>query len=181
MSDTTPEAQAEKTPPKRRNIPKEYAKPTERLAAAAALMAAGMTPEQAAVQLGYSPKSINGITQRIKEKGLDKFLTEKRVKTATGVVDTFMKGKPIGRKVEKQVVIEDGQEVIKTIVLEPGVFPKDSTIKDCAMSVLDRAYPKQSEEKPAGISFTQVNISLCAPTNTSLNPPATIEVPCNQE
>lgn len=151
------------TATKRRNIPKEYAKPTERLMAAAALIGAGMTAEQAAIQLGYSPKSINGINQRIKEKGLDKFITEKRVKTATGVIDKFMKGQPVGRKTEIQVVVEDGEEVRKTIILEPGISPKDSTIKDCAMSVLDRAFPKQQDEGGKGnISFTQVNISLAS-------------------
>jgi DNA-binding CsgD family transcriptional regulator len=153
-----------------RTRPTSYAKPTERLMAAAALIGAGMRPEDAAVQLGYSPKSVNGIGQRIKEKGLDKFLTEKRVKTATQVVDTFMRGKPIGRKTKEEIVVEDGKEVRKTVVLEPGVFPKDSTVKDCAMSVLDRAYPKQSEEKPTGVSFTQVNISLCTINNDPAAP-----------
>jgi hypothetical protein len=150
--------------------PTSYAKPTEKLTAAAALIAAGMTPVQAATHLGYSPKSANGITQRIKEKGLDKFLTERRVKTATGVIDTFMKGKPIGRKLktENGKVVMD--ELGKPIVLEPGVFPKDSTVKDCAMAVLDRQFPKKVEEEGGNrINFTQINISL-ARTELDITP-----------
>lgn len=138
-----------------------YAKPTERLTAAAALIAAGMRPEQAAVQLGYSPKSINGITQRIKDKGLDRFLTEKRVKTATTVIDTFMQGKPVGRKVKRDAKGRvQTDEVGKPIVLEPGIYPKDSTVKDCAMSVLDRQYPKQSDSTPNSVSFTKIDLTV---------------------
>lgn len=151
--------------------PKAYAKPTERLTAAAALIAAGIPPEQAAIQLGYSPKSINGITQRIKDKGLSQFLTEKRVKTATGVIDTFMKGKPIGRKLktENGKVVKD--EVGNPIVLEPGIFPKDSTVKDCAMSVLDRQYPKREEQGNSSVSFTKIDVTIYH----SPNPPIEAE------
>jgi hypothetical protein len=153
---------------------KSYAKPTERLTAVAALMSAGMEPEQAAIQVGYSPKSINGINQRIKEKGLDNFLTEKRVKSATKVVDTFMQGKPIGRKTKEEIVVEDGKEVRKLVVVEPGVYPKDSTIKSCADSVLDRAYPKQQEQGSTHISFTKVDISIIR----NENPPVEVkEIP----
>jgi len=143
---------------------KSYDKPTKRLQAAALLMEAGMEPEQAAIQVGYSPKSINGINQRIKEKGLDGFLTPKRVKTATKVVDTFMRGKPIGREVKKD---EEG----KTIVLEPGVYPKDSTVKDCAMAVLDRQYPKQQEQGPTSVSFTKIDLTIYQ----SINPPIMVK------
>jgi len=144
-----------------RTRPKSYAKPTEKLTAVAALLGAGMQPGQALEHLGYSPKSINGITQRIKEKGLDKFLTEKRVKTATGVIDTFMQGKPVGRKYkrdEKGRVEKD--EVGIPIVLEPGVFPKDTTVKDCAMSVIDRQYPKKEEQGSNNISFTKIDLTI---------------------
>jgi hypothetical protein len=135
---------------------KGYAKPTERLTAAAALIGAGMTPTQAAEQLGYSTKGVGDMVTRIKEKGLGHFLTEKRVKTATHVVDTFMKGKPIGRKIE-----QDGEG--KLIVIEPGIYPKDSTIKDCAMSVLDRQYPKQADAGQINVSFTKIDLTIYQP------------------
>jgi hypothetical protein len=145
---------------------KGYAKPTERLTAAAALIGAGMEPKQAAATLGYSQKSLNGIKERIKEKGLDGFLTPKRVRKAVTVIDTFMQGKPVGRKVEEQIETVNGEEVRKTIILEPGVYPKDSTVKDCAMSVLDRAYPKQQEQGTTNISFTKIDLTVYqAPVN----------------
>jgi hypothetical protein len=179
------EAKADGIAPKQPKRGGAYKLPTERHTAAAALMDAGMDPKAAARQLGYSEHYVPRLVQRIKEKGIGEYVTEKRLKSAKHVVDTFMKGKPIGRRVEEQVEIVDGVEVRKTIVLEPGVFPKDSTVKDCAMSVLDRAYPKQSEEKPAGMSFTQVNISLCTinndPAPMPVNPPAQREAVGNQE
>jgi hypothetical protein len=70
-----------------------------------------------------------------------------------------MQGKPIGRKTGKD-------ETGNAIVLEPGILPKDSTIKDCAMSVLDRAYPKAQETSTQHISFTQINLGVLNPHTT---------------
>lgn len=141
---------------------RQYAKPTERLEAAALLIGAGMPVAQAAKQLGYSETGTQKLKERIKEKGLDRFLTEKRVKTATKVVDTFMKGQPVGReyKRDKAGRIEK-DEVGNPVVLEPGIYPKDSTIKDCAMSVLDREYPKKVEGGGGDtITFTKIDLSV---------------------
>lgn len=167
MDNGTQQAKTVAKPTKR-----QYAKPTERLTAAAALMSAGMDKKKALETLGYSPNSINGINQRIKEKGLDKFLTEKRVKTATKVVDTFMKGQPVGReyKRDKAGKIEK-DEVGNPVILEPGIYPKDSTIKDCAMSVLDREYPKKVEGGGGDtITFTKIDLSVYQIAPTTHNP-----------
>jgi hypothetical protein len=144
----------EKTPTKRGGA---YKEPTERHVAAAALIDAGMDPKIAARQLGYSEHYVPRLVQRIKEKGITEYVTEKRLKSAKHVVDTFMKGQPVGRKIGKD-------EVGNAVVLEPGIMPKDSTIKDCAMSVLDRAYPKAQEGTQQSISFTQINLGVLTPT-----------------
>jgi hypothetical protein len=139
--------------------PTAYAGPTDRMIAAAALLDAGMDRKQVAQQLGYAPSYAKSMSRRIKEKGVDEYVTEKRLKSAKNVVDTFMQGKPIGRKTGKD-------ETGNAIVLEPGILPKDSTIKDCAMSVLDRAYPKAQETSTQHISFTQINLGVLNPHTT---------------
>ena len=155
MSETQAVATEPITQPSKRTPKpiKEYAKPKERLIAAAALIDAGMTPKEAAKQLGYAEKYVPGMVQRIRNKGISEFVTEKRLKSAKNVIDTFMQGKPIGVKREKD---EEG----RMVVVAPGISPKDSTIKDCAMSVLDRAYPKKEEFGSTSVSFTKIDLTI---------------------
>jgi len=118
----------------------QYRRSTEKLTAAALLIANGLTPRQAADAVGYRDKNEYNMVGRIKRKGLDEFLTKKRVKTAVYAIDKLMAAEPFGEL---------------TAV-------KDSTVLAAAQSVIDRKYPKQQEIQAQNVSFTSINLTLAA-------------------
>ncbi len=136
----------------------------EREAVIAMLKSEGMSTKVIAQTLGLSTGTVYNVNSRLKKNGNNPFLTPKRIKAATKVIDTFMRGERIG------IIEEIDPETGEKTVIDPGIKPKCSTIKACADSVLDRAYPKAQEEGGKGnISFTQVNISLAS--GIASNPP----------
>lgn len=161
MTDVKPKPKAAERGP--------YKKTTKRLEAAALLMDAGMKPIKAIESLGYSKNSIDGIRKRIKEQGLAEFVTKKRVKSATKVIETFMSGRPVGR-------IEEEQPDGTVMVIEEGVKPKDSTVLAAANTVLDRAYPK-AQEHQAGDTYNFIKVDL----TEYRNPPTSPEIDITPE
>jgi len=132
-----------------------YKAATEKQTAAALLIGAGMTPEEAVSHVGYSPKSARGVLERIQEKGLAPFVTRKRAKVARNVVDAFMEGRAIGSAV-----------------------PTATVTMAAANSVLDRAYPKvQDGPTTQNISFTVVNLNHAKPTFTDHQSPELVITP----
>lgn len=154
--------------------PKRPPVTAEKEAVIAMLQAEGMTTKAIAETLGLSKGTIYNVNTRLKKNGNNPLLTPKRIKAATKVIDTFMQGKRIGIVEEKDPITGE----IK--ITDAGVKPKCSTIKACADSVLDRAYPKAQDDAGRGnVSFTQVNISLAGPmSGMAQNPPTDIS-PCS--
>jgi hypothetical protein len=108
------------------------------------LRSEGFSTTKAAEAIGYSPsygEVIDGNIKKFEARKAESgspidFLTDKRIKRASVVVDTLMRGKAFG----------DIREV------------KDSTALRAAETVLDRQYPKQSQGVAPALSFVTINL-----------------------
>lgn len=120
----------------------------DKMAVIAMLRAEGVKTKDIAQTLGIKPSTVYLADCYARRSGQNALLSTKRIKTATSAIDAFMKGEKVG-----------------------DVQPKCSTVLSAAQVVLDRAYPKQVEQdKGAGVSFTQINISLAAPHIPDITP-----------
>jgi transposase-like protein len=127
----------------------------DKAAVIAMLRTEGMKTKAIAETLGISASTVYQAEHYLKKSGKKPLLSPKRIKNAVRVLDTFMQGKPIGRVEETDPDTGDKK------VVEPGVYPKCSTIKACADAVLDREYPKVQEQQGGpSISFTKIDLTV---------------------
>ena len=110
----------------------------EKQFAIAALRAEGVKTPVIAQVLGLKEKTVYGIEYGARKSGNNPLLLPKRIKSAVKFVDKLRAGEPFGT-IEKV---------------------KDSTALAANAMILDRAYPRVSDNQGPSISFTQINISV---------------------
>ena len=119
-----------------------YPRVDERHAAYKILVENGIDKRQAALILGYKPKSAYEIEKRLEKKGKRiEVTTDRMVRKAVKGLKNCIDGKPWG----------DIKEI------------KDSTALAAINTVLDRSHPKQSDsdERPS-LSFVTINLGVMA-------------------
>ncbi len=119
------------------------------------LVEGGIDKRQAALLLGYKPKSAYEIEKRLEKKGKRiEVTTQKMVRKSVRNLEKLVDAKPFG-------------------TLEAV---KDSTVLAAIQVVLDRSHPKKTENCNSTYSFTAINLDIFKPdlpgqTITIENPP----------
>lgn len=114
-----------------------YPRVDKRHAAYKILVENGIDKKEAALILGYKPKSAYEIEKRLEKKGVRiELTTQKMVRKSVRNLEKLVDAKPFG--------------AIETV--------KDSTVLAAIQVVLDRSHPKKAENSNPTYSFTTVNL-----------------------
>ena len=142
-----------------------YPRVDKRHAAYKILVDGGIDKKEAALILGYKPKSAYEIEKRLEKKGVRiELTTQKMVRKSVRNLEKLVDAKPFG--------------TIENV--------KDSTVLAAIQVVLDRFHPKHQENSNPTYSFTTVNIEairadyrpvvgLASEDHASIPPDVTIE------
>ena len=125
-----------------------YPRVDKRHAAYKILVENGIDKKEAALILGYKPKSAYEIEKRLEKKGERiELTTQKMVRKSVRNLEKLVDAKPFG--------------TLETV--------KDSTVLAAIQVVLDRSHPKHQESSPPTYSFTKIDLDQLRP---GYQPPA---------
>jgi hypothetical protein len=110
------------------------------------LVDSGIDKKEAALILGYKPKSAYEIEKRLEKKGKRiEVTTQKMVRKSVRNLEKLVDAQPFG--------------TLESI--------KDSTVLAAIQTILDRSHPKHQESDPPTYNFTVVNLDECKPGHPS--------------
>ena len=108
----------------------------------------GIDKRQAALILGYKPKSAYEIEKRLEKKGQRiEVTTQKMVRKSVRNLEKLVDAQPFG--------------TLESV--------KDSVVLAAIQTILDRSHPKRQENSPPVYTFTAVNLDFCKPDHPSYN------------
>ena len=133
-----------------------YPRVDERHAAYKILVENGIDKRQAALILGYKPKSAYEIEKRLEKKGKRiEVTTDRMVRKAVKGLKNCIDGKPWG----------DIKEI------------KDSTALAAINTVLDSSHPKQPENSPSNFTYVSVDLSAHLEKDSAPEAPPIYRIP----
>ena len=133
-----------------------YPRVDKRHAAYKILLDSGIDKKEAALILGYKPKSAYEIEKRLEKKGKRiEVTTDRMVRKAVKGLKNCIDGKPWG----------DIKEI------------KDSTALAAINTVLDRSHPKQPENSPHNFAYISVDLSAYREEDSVPDAPPIYRIP----
>ena len=110
------------------------------------LVDSGIDKKEAALILGYKPKSAYEIEKRLEKKGKRiEVTTQKMVRKSVRNLEKLVDAQPFG--------------TLESV--------KDSTVLAAIQTILDRSHPKRQEPIPGNITFTKICLDSCKPGHPS--------------